>query len=82
MKTTTLTQACNGVIFRGIPLLGAAVALAVSPVSMNLLSVKSALLQSGVAVLFAAWCVKTAGREPFRLDNHLAGIIIPAFLFP
>lgn len=81
MNTTIVTRLCDRIIFWGVPLLGAAIAIAVSLINMTPLSIKSTLLQSGATALFAVWFIKTAGREPFNLSRRQFRILTPAFLF-
>lgn len=81
MTTTTATRPIDRIIFWGVPLLGGAIILAFSLISLNMLSIKSALLLSGVTVLFAAWLVKTAGRTSAGLSKPLIRSITPALVF-
>jgi O-antigen ligase len=81
MNNSGMDNAGDRIIRWGVPLLGAAIALSVSLISLTPLTIKSTLLQAGVALLFAAWVVKTAGRERFHLGKPLSRLVIPAFAF-
>ena len=73
-------RACDRIMVWGVPLLGFIVPLAVFP-SYTFLFIKSAILQCGVAVLFAAWAVKAIEVRSFGVDKKLNIFIVPAFAF-
>lgn len=81
MHNGSVERVCERIVTWGVPLVGGAVAIAVSFVSLTPLTIKSSLLLAGVTILFAAWVVKTAGQGPLLPEKPLSRLVMPAFAF-
>ena len=72
---------CDRIIRWGIPALGVCIALAISMPSYTSLLIKATFLQCGIAVISAAWVIRTVEERRFSPGRPLLWFVIPAFVF-
>jgi tetratricopeptide (TPR) repeat protein len=75
------STACDRIIDWGIPLVGAAIMIIFSLISLNPLAIKSTILQCGAVTIFTAWAIKTLKSGTIEIGKPFSRVMIPAAAF-